>query len=156
MKALPPSGLSGTLFQLFKIPPKTAYQCYEDLWLLELVFNRYKSDECLDHTDVQGDFSVIGSEFINFLSTVATCRILKKTEAAGLLDNMSYAELMDDLSSAWRRTDAPADPATDDGCWVHTLQTVFEELEALGLSKPAPKPEQKNVAESRSPRSRKT
>lgn len=125
------------------LPPKTAYQCYEDRWLLELVFNRYKSDECLDHTDVQGDFSVIGSEFINFLSTVATCRILKKAEAAGLLDNMSYAELMDDLSSAWRRTDAPAEPATDDGCWVHTLQTVFEELEALGLSKPMPKPEPK-------------
>ena len=123
--------------------PKTAYQCYEDRWLLELVFNRYKSDECLDHTDVQGDFSVIGSEFINFLSTVATCRILKKAEAAGVLDNMSYAELMDDLSSAWRRTDAPVEPATDDGCWVHTLQTVFEELEALGLSKPILKPEPK-------------
>ena len=50
---------------------------------------------------------------------------------------------MDDLSSAWRMTDAPADPATDDGYWVHTLKTVFEELEALGLSAPAPKPEPK-------------
>lgn len=29
------------------------------------------------------------------------------------------------------------------GYWVHTLQFVFEELEALGLSKPAPKPEAK-------------
>lgn len=53
---------------------------------------------------------------------------------------MSYGELMDDLSSAWRRTDAPEEPATDDGYWVHTLQIVFEELEALGLSKPIPKP----------------
>ena len=50
---------------------------------------------------------------------------------------------MDDLSSAWRRTDAPAEPATDDGYWVHTLVSVFEELEALGLSKPVPKPEPK-------------
>lgn len=50
---------------------------------------------------------------------------------------------MDDLSSAWRRTDAPNDPSTDDGYWVHTLKTVFEELEALGLSKPVPKPEPK-------------
>ena len=47
---------------------------------------------------------------------------------------------MDDLSSAWRRTDAPEEPATDDGYWVHTLQIVFEELETLGLSKPIPKP----------------
>ena len=36
---------------------------------------------------------------------------------------------------------APSDPSTDDGYWVHTLKTVFEELEALGLSRPVPKPE---------------
>lgn len=125
------------------LEPRTAYLCYEDRWLLELVFNRYKNDECLDHTNVQGDFSVIGSEFINFLSTVATCRIIRKAEACGLLDNMSYAELMDDLSSAWRRVDAPADPSSDDNGWVHTLQIVFDEMERLGLSRPVPKPEPK-------------
>ena len=125
------------------LEPKVAYQCYEDRWLLELVFNRYKSDECLDRTDVQGDFSVIGSEFINFLSTVATCRIIRKAQNAGLFEHMTYAELIDDLSSAWRRTDAPKEPATDDGYWVHTLKMVFDELEALGLSKPVPKPEPK-------------
>lgn len=122
------------------LTPKTAYACYEDRWLLELVFKRYKSDECLDKTCEQGDFSVIGSEFINFISTVATCRIIRKAEQAGLLKDMSYGDLMDDLSSAWRRTDAPANPATDDGYWVHTLKTVFEELEALGLSTPVAKP----------------
>ena len=47
------------------------------------------------------------------------------------------------LSSAWRRVDAPSEPSSDDGYWVHTIQTVTEELEALGLSKPAPKPEPK-------------
>lgn len=125
------------------LEPKAAYTCYEDRWLLELVFRKYKNDECLDHTGEQGDFSVIGSEFVNFISTVATCRIIKKAEQAGLLDQMSYGDLMDDLSSAWRRTDAPADPSTDDGYWIHTLKTVFEELEALGLSKPVPKPEPK-------------
>lgn len=125
------------------LEPKTAYLCYDDRWMLELVFNRYKNDECLDHTNVQGDFSVIGNEFINFISTVATCRILKKAQKAGLFDKMSYAELMDDLSSVWRYSDAPADAATDDGYWVDTLNVVFEELEALGLSKPAQKPEPK-------------
>jgi hypothetical protein len=125
------------------LEPIVAYTCYEDRWLLELVFKRYKSDECLDHTGEQGDFSVIGSEFVNFISTVATRHIIKKAEQAGLLKQMSYGDLMDDLSSAWRRTDAPKDPSTDDGYWVHTLNTVFEELEALGLSKPVPKPEPK-------------
>ena len=112
-------------------------------WLLELVFHRYKSDECLDKTNVQGDFSVIGSEFVNFISTVATCRIIRKATKAGLLKQMSYGELMDDLASAWRRADAPQNPKSDDEYWVHTLQTVFTELEALGLSEAIPKPETK-------------
>ena len=125
------------------LDPKTAYQCYDDRWLLELVFNRYKSDDCLDKTNVQGDFSVIGSEFVNFITTVMTCRIIRKATRAGLLNKMSYGDLMDDLSSAWRKADAPQKPKTDDGCWVHTLQIVFEELEALGLSEPVPKPKPK-------------
>lgn len=125
------------------LTPVTAYLCYDDRWLLELVFNRYKSDECLDHTNVQGDFSVVGNEFVNFISTVATCRIIRKARQSGLLKQMSYGELMDDLSSAWRKTSAQEKPATDDGFWVHTLQTVFVELETLGLSVPVPKPEPK-------------
>jgi len=118
------------------LPPKTAYLCYDDRWLLELVFNRYKSDECLDKTNVQGDFSVIGSEFINFISTVATCRIIRKARHVGLLKDMSYGDLMDDLSSAWRMVDSPTPAQSGDGYWVHTLNTVFESLEALGLSIP--------------------
>ncbi|MDR0663686.1 MAG: hypothetical protein LBF80_06375, partial [Spirochaetaceae bacterium] len=51
-----------------------------------------------------------------------------------------YGELMDDLSSAWRMKDAPEPPSSDDAYWVHTLNYVFDELEALGLSVPAPKP----------------
>jgi transposase len=118
--------------------PETAYLCYDDRWLLELVFKHYKSDECLDKTSVQGDFSVIGSEFINFISTLVTCRIIRKARIAGLLKKMTYGEMMDDLSSAWRMADAPSLPKSDDGFWVHTLYTVFEILEALELSVPVP------------------
>ena len=125
------------------LDPQIAYACYDDRWLLELVFNKYKSDECLDKTNVQGDFSVIGSEFINFISTVITCRLIKRAREAGLLEEMSYGDLMDDLSSAWRMIDASGEPETGDKYWVHTLKTVFEELEALGLSKPIPQPEPK-------------
>lgn len=121
------------------IDPRTAYLCYDDRWLLELVFKRYKSDECLDKTGVQGDFSLLGSEFINFISTVLTCRMLRKAQETGLLEKVAYGELLDDLSSSWRMIDSPKEPSTDDGFWVHTLGYVFDELEALGLSKPTPK-----------------
>ena len=120
------------------LPPKTAYICYAERWLLELVFKHYKSAEKLDRTNVQGDFSVIGSEFINFISTIATCRISRKAAKAGLLDEMSYGDLLDDLSSAWRYIDAPEPPKSDDKRWVHTLPKVFKELEALGLSEQSP------------------
>jgi len=125
------------------LDPKTAYLCYDDRWLLELVFHHYKSDECLDKTNVQGDFSVIGSEFINFISTVATCRIIRKATKVELLKDMSYGELMDDLSSAWRKVGSTSKPKTNDGLWVHTLESVFEELEKLGLSEGVQKAEPK-------------
>jgi hypothetical protein len=121
------------------LPSKTIYLCCDDRWLLELVFARYKNDECLDKTNVQGDFSLIGSEFINFISTVATCRILRKARAVGLLAGLSYGELMEDLSSAWRKIDAPEPPTRNDGHWIHTLNYVFDELESLELSIPPPK-----------------
>ena len=38
------------------LEPETAYTCYADRWLLELVFYRYKSDERLDKTNVRGNF----------------------------------------------------------------------------------------------------
>ena len=121
--------------------PKTAYLCYDERWMLELVFRQYKNDQCLDKTNVQGDFSLMGSEFVNFIATVTTCRLIGKARDAGLLGKMSYKDLMDDLSSAWRMVDSPEPPRSDDGCWVHTITCVFEELEALGLSIPVPGPE---------------
>lgn len=43
-----------------------------------------ESDQDLDRTNVQGDFSVIGDEFVNYISTVATCRIIRKARKCGL------------------------------------------------------------------------
>ena len=150
------------------LPPDVIYKCYEERWLLELVFAQYKGDECLDRTSVQGDFSVIGSEFINFIATVAVCRIIRKARDTKLLNEVSYGDLMDDLSSAWRKVDVTTEntgdiPSSDDGCWVHTLPMVFEELETLGLSKPAANSEPKrkgrlkkkaNLAKPKRPRGR--
>ena len=116
------------------LDPEVVYRCYEDRWQIELVFLRYKNDECLDQTGVQGDFSVIGSEFINFIATTLTCRMIHKAEKAGLLEKDSWSDLMDDLSSAWRRVDGPVPPRSDDDAWVHTIPKVKAILEKLALS----------------------
>ena len=127
------------------LDPEVVYRCHEDRWQIELIFRRYKNDECLDQTGVQSDFSVIGSEFINFISTTLTCRMLKKAEDAGLLKDDSWADLMDDLSSAWRRVDGPMPPKADDPAWVHTIPKVMNLLTALGLAVKPPEETSANV-----------
>jgi len=122
------------------LTPEKAYLCYKDRWKLEVVFKRYKSDISLYTTNVQTDFSVIGSEFVNLLSTIMTCRIVKKATAAQLLEKMTYDDLLDDLSSAWRKTSSQETPKSTDAGWVHTIGKVKEELELLGLSTPAAPP----------------
>lgn len=131
------------------LPPAVIYRCYDDRWLLELVFRQYKNDLDLTKTNVQGDFSVIGSEFVNFIATVASCRIVRKARELGLLKKHSYGDLMDDLSSAWRWVDTPKEARSDDEYWVHALKYVIEEMELLGLSSPVPKPEPKKRGQPR-------
>ena len=94
----------------------------------------------MDQTNVQSDPSAIGKEFINFICILATTRVLRRARDAGLLEKMSYGDLMDDLKQCWRKIDAPREPANDDGHWVHTFEAGFKAMAALGLSKPVPKP----------------
>ncbi len=122
---------------------ETAYRCYDDRWLLELAFNYYKNDVGLDNTKVQGDFSVYGSEFINSIATMITCRIIRLFTEKKLLEDASYRDILEDLNSAWRKIDAPEAPSRTDGAWVHTLPNVHETMEKLGLSKGPEKPEPK-------------
>lgn len=110
-----------------------AYKCYEERWKIELVFKALKHELNLDHTNVQGDLTVMGSEFVNFVSTVIMCRIIRRMVSSGLLKTMTYGEIMEDLSMAWRRTDAAGIPSRNDGKWVHTPKQVFDIMEQLDL-----------------------
>ena len=92
---------------------------------------------------VQNDFSIIGSELVNFIATIMTERIIKKAIQCDLLSNISYKELLEDLNSAWRKVESADPPRRDDDYWVHTLLEVFDEMEALGLCVPEEKPQPK-------------
>ena len=73
--------------------------------------------------------------FGNFIATILISRMAKKADEAGLLDTMSYGELMDDLSSAWRSVKGESvKPKDNDRCWIHTLPSVMEELVKLNLA----------------------
>lgn len=120
------------------LEPLTAYLCYEGRWQIELIFDMYKNDECLDYTGVQDDFSVFGTEFINFLATILTCRLRRRAQRAGLLSKCSFRDLMEDLGTAWRKADGPLAPVSGDPYWVTDYPGVFKLLEALGISKEGP------------------
>ena len=62
---------------------------------------RYYKDAChFEETRVQDDYSVIGSEFCDFLSTLLTFRLLKAFDRAKLLETMTYKKIMTILKQA--------------------------------------------------------
>ena len=82
------------------LPPETAYKAYDSRWEIEIVMRFYKSACEFDETRVQDDYSVIGSEFCDFLSTILTFRLMKQFDRANLLEERTYTKLMSVLERA--------------------------------------------------------
>ena len=118
------------------LDPNIAYRIYDDRWIIELVFKRYKLYLDNDRTNVHSDFSVRGAEFINFLSTLITCRVIHFAESKAVFEHMTYGQMLEDLKSAWRKVDAPEEPESNDGYWGEMTLSDMKTLELLELSKP--------------------
>lgn len=82
------------------LPPEIVYKVYDSHWEIELVVRYYKSACEFDETRVQDDYSVIGSEFFDFLSTLLTFKLLKEFDKAKLLENRTYKKVMSILLRA--------------------------------------------------------
>ena len=82
------------------LPAEVAYKAYEKRWEIEIVMRFYKSACEFDETRVQDDYSVIGSEFCDFLSTLLTFRLIKVFDDARLLDDRTYKKIMSVLDRA--------------------------------------------------------
>lgn len=130
------------------MPAKTAYQCHQERELLELMFNKYKPEESLLNTQHRDDFTLWGSEFVNFISTVITARMVKRAGECGLLEMMTYGEMIGDLGQTLRKATATGKPKIGDPDWVSCPSLGMEILEKLGLSDPITP--QKTKAKSRS------
>ena len=121
------------------LDPGKVYAMYEERWEIEVTFRYYKDTLDLDETRVQSDASVIGSEFVSFLATVISSRLVKEFDAAGLLDRMTYGQVMDDLRSARRVRLEPGGDWTLARTTVHARETLVK----LGLVEAEPRPERK-------------
>lgn len=120
---------------------ESAYMVYKSRWKLEVVFGYYKADITENQTNVQTDFAVMGSEFINFISTLLTCRTVEKAQKAGLLKQVTYGSLIDELNMAWRQTKHTPCNVNEkikfnDPYWIHTTKIALNEMVLLGLVEP--------------------
>ena len=82
------------------IEPETIYKIYSTRWEIELVMRFYKSALEFDETRVHDDYSVIGSEFCDFLASVLTFKMIQAFDKAKLLDEMPYKKIMKVLARA--------------------------------------------------------
>lgn len=121
------------------LPAETAYKAYDKRWEIEVVMRYYKSACEFDETRVQDDYSVIGSEFCDFLSTLLTFRLIKAFDQAQLLEDRTYKKIMSVLVRAKKARVSGSD-------WqLIRLNPSHEEiLQELGLiPKPEPLPKKK-------------
>ena len=88
----------------------------------------YKSACQFDETRVQDDYSVIGSEFCDFLSTVLTFRLIRAFDQKGLLEDRTYKKLMSILARAKK-----ARPSGEDWQLVRLNASHVEILQELEL-----------------------
>ena len=113
-----------------KLTLPEVYQYYALRWEIELLFKTYKSVLSMQTTREHDDDSVIGSEFVNFLSVIMTCRMKNRLGELGYLSDNSYGEMLDRLTDI---TKTSIDPGLEE--W--TLSTMNaddkELLEKLGL-----------------------
>lgn len=121
------------------LPPKTAYKAYDSRWEIELVMRYYKSACEFDETRVHDDYSVMGSEFCDFLSTILTFRLINAFDEAKILEKMPYKKVMAALARA-KKVRLPG----SDWQLVRTSPSRMEILQKLGLlESPEPAPKRK-------------
>ena len=121
----------------------TVYKRYDERWILESTFALFKGDLGLFTTAVQDEYSVRGREFVNYIGTIIASRLRNEADKAGLLDKMTFGNLLEDLSDADRRSNAPPSikPVRYDPYWEFELESVYDEMEVLGLIDPVPSTE---------------
>lgn len=111
------------------------YSLYHTRWEIELVFNTRKNISEIDTTRENSEFSIYGSELVNFIVTYANERALKKAEDVGYIQKHTYGSFLDGLES-WRSKTSYSLPVfKEDSSWSNTTEDSKERLYKLGIIK---------------------
>ena len=77
---------------------KDIYTAYQERWEIETLFNNYKNILMNNQVNVQGNYRLFATEFINFLSTIISYRIKNLLIKKGLYDKYTQKEVFRLLS----------------------------------------------------------
>ena len=83
-----------------EMPASKAYSIYESRWLIELLFKFHQTTLDIDDTRVNDFYSVMGTEFINFLATLMASRMKNHFDSVRELDHLTYKASLDQLEKA--------------------------------------------------------
>ena len=79
-----------------------AYELYCSRWEIEVIVRYYKNACEFEDVRVHDDYSVYGSEFCDFISSVCTVLLMNEFDSKKLLEKKTYKELMSVLEGCKR------------------------------------------------------
>ena len=77
-----------------------AYRAYNERWTIEISMRYYKNALSFNDTRVHNDYSVLGSEFCDFIASIVSWKLLNKFKDANVLEKMTYGKVMKILKRA--------------------------------------------------------
>lgn len=83
-----------------KMDCSKVYSIYDQRWLIELLFEFHKTNEDFDDTRVHSDYSVMATNFIDFLATLLGSRLVNHFHTIKSLDRFTYKNSMELLNRA--------------------------------------------------------
>lgn len=109
---------------------KDIYISYKKRWEIELLFKQFKNVLEQNEGNVQGNYRIIATEFINFLSSIMLCRIKNYLLENGVLENKTIGQIFRYLSKVMKKRKPRVREEWDD---VETLKYIKELIKVLKI-----------------------
>lgn len=117
------------------LDPEVVYTAYDERWNIEVLMRYYKSALEFDETRVHDNYSVIGTEFVDFLATLLTSRLVNEFDKANLLTKDTYSKVMKKLKKAKKVREEDK----KDWHFIRMNEAIEDMLKALNLIPKEPK-----------------
>ena len=111
------------------LEPLEVYRAYAERWEIEIMFDLYKNIIDLDTVNVQGDYRLYATEFVNYISVIIDSRVKKMVAKDKIASKYSLHQIFRYLSKCKRLRVGESDN------WIpnQTVKYVSELAKSLGV-----------------------